>query len=294
MSSAFAEPQATDISNPDQQASAAQDLYLEVFINDASTKLIGNFKRLPDGRLATTPQELTEVGLKPVESAETPDGLVVLDKLPSVAFRVDEAGQRIFVTTTNEARSTKVINAEANQKEDRLKPTSSYGGVLNYSLFASSNSLTDRKDDLFQGISGSFDARIFSPYGTFSQSFLAGYSNNEFEEFRRLNTTWTYSDPKRMLTYRVGDFVSGGLSWTRPVYMGGVQIERNFALRPDLVTLPLPSFSGTAAVPSTLEVYTSERPTLRCNTRTGLSARRTAAVGSLSPTCVPMSAIQSQ
>ncbi len=231
-------------------------MYLEVFINDASTKLIGNFKRLPDGQLATTPEELTEVGLKPVESAETPDGLVVLDRLPSVGFRVDQAGQRIYVTTTNEARSTKIIDAGADEKEDRLDPSSSYGGVLNYSLFASSNSLTDREeDDIFQGISGSFDARIFSPYGTLSQSFIAGYSNDEFEPFRRLNTTWTYSDPKRMLTYRVGDFVSGGLPWTRPVFMGGVQIERNFALRPDLVTLPLPSFSGTAAVPSTLEVY---------------------------------------
>jgi len=59
-----------------------------------------------------------------------------------------------------------------------------------------------------------------------------------------------------MISYRAGDFVSGGLGWTRPVYLGGMQIQRNFSLRSDLVTLPMPVVSGSAAVPSTLEVHT--------------------------------------
>jgi outer membrane usher protein len=71
----------------------------------------------------------------------------------------------------------------------------------------------------------------------------------------RLDTTWTYKDPDRTLTYRAGDMISGGLSWTRPVHLGGIQIQRGFSIRPDLVTLPLPSFSGSAAVPSTVDVY---------------------------------------
>lgn len=256
VSSASSEPQAIDITNPQPATTTARDLYLEVFINDASTNLIGNFKQLPDGQLGVTPQELSEVGLKPVDTAKADDGLIVIDRLPSVSFRVDEAAQRIFIATTDDARQAKVIDADTQDKRDRLEPRSSFGGVLNYSLFASSNTLFDKEADLFQGISGSFDARLFSPYGTLSQSFLAGYSDNDFNRFRRLKTTWAYSDSNRMVTYRAGDIISGGLAWTRPVYLGGMQIERNFALRPDLVTLPLPSFSGTAAVPSTLEIYT--------------------------------------
>lgn len=94
-----------------------------------------------------------------------------------------------------------------------------------------------------------------------SQSFLAGFSDGEFDDVRRLNTTWSYSDVDRMMTYRAGDFTSGGLSWTRPVYLGGFQVQRNFKLRSDLVTMPLPSFKGTAAVPSTLEIYTQNSRT---------------------------------
>ena len=63
----MAQIQALDITDP--APAAERNLYLEVFINDASMKLIGNFKQLADGGLAATPEELTEVGLKPVDSA---------------------------------------------------------------------------------------------------------------------------------------------------------------------------------------------------------------------------------
>ncbi|MER9232535.1 fimbrial biogenesis outer membrane usher protein [Mesorhizobium sp. M0622] len=248
-----AEPQVVDSALP---PAGRRDLYLEVFINDVSTGLIGTFTEFADGGLAATPDELEQVGLKPVEDAIGNDGLVRLDRLPEVAFRIDEATQRLYVTTSNEGRAARVVDIRGTDKEDRLQPQSGYGGVLNYSLFASSNSFFDDDLDLFQGISGGFDARAFSPFGTLSQSFTAGYSDSEFGGLVRLNTTWNYSDPKRLMTYRAGDFISGGLSWTRPVYLGGVQAQRNFRLRSDLVTLPLPSFGGTAAVPSTLEVYT--------------------------------------
>ena len=39
-------------------------------------------------------------------------------------------------------------------------------------------------------------------------------------------------------------------------------MQRDFATRPDLVTLPLPSFSGSAAVPSTVDVYVNSVRTI--------------------------------
>ncbi|RUY32063.1 fimbrial biogenesis outer membrane usher protein, partial [Mesorhizobium sp. M7A.F.Ca.CA.001.13.2.1] len=212
----------TQIAEPAPDQTGRRDLYLEVFINDVSTELIGTFTQFPDGRLAATPDELKQVGLKPVDSANA-DGLVRLDQLPDVAFRIDEPTQRLFVTTTNEGRAARVVDVQAAEKGDRIQAQSGYGGVFNYSLFASSNSLVENRVDLFQGISGAFDARVFSPYGTLNQSFIAGYSDGEFGGFTRLNTTWSYSDPERMMTYRAGDFISGGLAWTRPVYLGGIQ-----------------------------------------------------------------------
>ncbi|ESW98986.1 fimbrial biogenesis outer membrane usher protein [Mesorhizobium sp. LSJC268A00] len=248
-------PAVTNLEQPASVLPAGRSLYLEVFINDVSTKLVGNFIEMPDGGLAAAPQELKEVGLKPPEDIADAGGLVRLDQLADVSFRIDEVAQRLYVTAANDSREARMLDLGL-RLQDRPAPQSGLGAVLNYSLFASSNTLFDKDVELFQGVSGGFDARVFSPYGTLSQSFIAGYSDGRLGGFTRLNTTWSYSDPDRLMTYRAGDFISGGLSWTRPVYLGGIQAQRNFHLRSDLVTLPLPSFGGTAAVPSTLEVYT--------------------------------------
>ncbi|MHC1548852.1 fimbria/pilus outer membrane usher protein [Phyllobacterium sp. K27] len=248
------EVDAVELSTP--QSVEARDLYLEVYINDEPTGLIGGFRQLPDGDLSAKPEELREVGLKPMDNALDADGSIRINRLANVEFRIEAETQRLYIYTDNAARSAKVIDANPRPEKERPKPQSGYGAVLNYSLFASTDDLMSSNVKPFQGVSGGFDARLFSPYGTLNQSFTANLSNGELEGVRRLNTTWSFSDPERLITYRAGDFISGGLPWTRPVFLGGMQIQRNFTLRSDLVTLPVPVLSGTAAVPSTLEVYT--------------------------------------
>lgn len=89
-----------------------------------------------------------------------------------------------------------------------------------------------------------------------------GRFNPDFDEkdvlgrdITRLDSAWRYTDPKRAITYQLGDGVSGGLGWASSWRFGGVQIRRNFGLRPDLVTAPVPSLAGTTSVPSTLDLY---------------------------------------
>lgn len=235
---------------------AERDLFLEVFINDVSTRVIAAFKEAPEGGLTAAADDLATAGLKPVAAALTADGRVRLDRLPGVTYRVDEATQQLRVTTSDAARVTRTIDARNKPQGEMLAPRANYGAVLNYALFAATGALKDLDFGRLDTFSGTFDARLFGPYGTLSQSFIAGRSGDWLDDVTRLNTTWSYSDPYRMMTYCVGDLVSGGLSWTRPVYLGGAQVQRNFGLRSDLVTTPLPSFAGSAAVPSTLEVYT--------------------------------------
>ncbi|MNF62267.1 Outer membrane usher protein FimD precursor [compost metagenome] len=58
-----------------------------------------------------------------------------------------------------------------------------------------------------------------------------------------------------MLTYEAGDLVSGALPWSSSVRLGGIQLSRDFGVRPDLVTYPLPQFAGEAAVPSSVDLF---------------------------------------
>ena len=108
--------------------------------------------------------------------------------------------------------------------------------------------------------SGLFDLRGFSPWGVVSTGLLAnagasfnGNGNGAYSAVR-LDSTYVYSDPETLRRYRLGDFITGGLGWTRPVRLGGAQINSDFSMRPDLVTFPLPSVEGSVAVPSTVDV----------------------------------------
>jgi outer membrane usher protein len=232
---------------------AGDPVQLEVFINDVPTQLIGAFVLLDDKRIASRQHELQDLGLNPKGHAE-PDKLVILDDLAGVSYRYQESSQRIYITAPDDMRVTKKYDLSNRTKTD-LPIQSGYGAVLNYDLFSSATSGQQKQLLAFSGASGTFDARFFSPYGTLSQSALLQSSLNDRFEALRLNTTYTYSDYESMRTYRAGDTINGGLAWTRPIRIGGLQVQRNFGLRPDLVTLPLPSARGTAAVPSTADIY---------------------------------------
>jgi len=167
------EPPADGVRLLNPSSEAGRDLQLEVFINDTSTELIGAFKQRPDGTLAATPDEAREVGLRPAQEAIGVDGLVTIDQLAGVSYRLDEAGQKLYVTATDAARAPRVIDVAPKSEEETLEPQSGYGGVLNYTLFASSEGAFLKDVAAFQGLSGVLDGRLFSPYGTLSQSLTA-------------------------------------------------------------------------------------------------------------------------
>src|SRR5712691_848912 len=237
-------------------AGAAEEprpLQLEVYVNDAPTQLIGAFVQLADRRIAATRSELAEVGLK-VPGSGSAGSLVVIDDVPDITYRYDEPAQKIFFRLADEQRLRRTYDVRGNS--DAIVPArTDYGSVLNYTLFASAARSPDSSAVAFSGANASLDARMFGPLGTLSQSAILGSTTTQGVDALRLDTAWTYSNPETLMTYRAGDTISGGLGWTRPIRLGGLQVQRNFALRPDLVTLPLPGFSGSAAVPSTVDVY---------------------------------------
>ncbi len=70
----------------------------------------------------------------------------------------------------------------------------------------------------------------------------------------RLDTAWSRDNPDAMRTLRFGDTITPYGSWARSVHIGGIQFGTNFATRPEQVTFPQPSITGTAAVPSALDI----------------------------------------
>ena len=104
------------------------------------------------------------------------------------------------------------------------------------------------------------EQRFFSPYGVLRNSGI--YSKTDFESsnqnsdgYRRYDTTWQYDDPVSVISFLAGDVITGSKNaWGSSVRLGGLQLQRNYGTRPDLITYPLPQFKGQAALPSTVDL----------------------------------------
>jgi outer membrane usher protein len=230
-------------------AVADEALLLEVLVNDYDTGKVGEFV-LRDGKLLARPSELRDLGFRvPDDAATTQDGLVAMSALPGVTSSLDKASQTLHATAADDRLLPALLQAGATGPGGKIE--SGTGAMLGYDIAGSQVGGQ-------HVASGLFDLRGFSPWGVVSTGVLTnvGASLNGTGTYSaiRLDSTYVYSDPESLRRYRLGDFITGGLSWTRPVRLGGAQVNSDFSMRPDLVTFPLPSVEGSVAVPSTVDV----------------------------------------
>ncbi len=249
-----------------------RELQLVVLVNGENSGFFESFVLDPlSNRLSIRRRDLTQVGVR------TPDGppeeRIFVDELPG-SFRYDAAQQRIDFILTDEQRLPRVYNALG--ERERPAPQANIGAVVNYSVLG--GSVRDRTTGVttFNDTNVMFDARAFSQWGVLTQTGLVGgnyfnqntYSNNN-QRYRRYDSSYVYADPDSTLTWRLGDTMSGGTAWSRPIRMAGAQVMRDFTLRSDIVTRPMPSISGTAAAPSTVDVLVNGIRTYSQNVSAG-------------------------
>jgi len=244
---------AQDLPLPDLKAveTVREDLQLEVWINGRNTGLVAAVVREGDGRLRMRADEMRAVGL-----AAPGMELVDLATIQGLSATYDDLGQRLMVTADIDQLAIQRFDLSV-RREAAGAPRQDVGAVLNY-IFSADGGQTDADDALGVDALGlALDGRVFGRFGTLSSSVSASHVGDE-TRIVRLDTTWSWYDPKRMLGLRGGDYINGGFAWTRPIRMAGFQIRRDFATRPDIVTMPSPRLAATAAAPSTLELYVND------------------------------------
>ncbi|XBS69708.1 fimbria/pilus outer membrane usher protein [Acerihabitans sp. KWT182] len=135
----------------------------------------------------------------------------------------------------------------------RHEALTSTGALLNYDIYGS------RIQHGAVNLSVWNEWRAFGGFGHFSSDGvldrLPSNPGSSPKHYMRYDTYWADQDEDRSLSWKVGDVITNALSWSGSVRIGGIQIARDFALRPDLVTYPLPSFAGRAAVPTTVDLF---------------------------------------
>ncbi|TXD97788.1 fimbrial biogenesis outer membrane usher protein [Psychrobacter frigidicola] len=240
-----------DSYNPDDDE-AGLDLYLDATLNGASAGLVHFYFR--DDQLWASVAILQQLGfIIPPDSPEP----IPLTSLPDLKIDYDARRQTVSLIAPLSILKldSTILNTRTNK---RPQPTASPGMLLNYNLYGNQN------QNSAKNLSAYTELRAFNALGVISSTALTtanrpadsdSNSSNWNSRTVRLDTSWSKSFPDKLITVRAGDILTGALSWTRSTRLGGLQIGTNFDLQPYRSTTPLPSFFGSATLPSAVELY---------------------------------------
>ncbi len=231
-------------------------LFLNISINSNPSEDLFSVKQSKDGKLYIRSGDLKTLRVKMDE--HIPDSQwVCINELKGIQFKYLENEQSLNLQVPSSMLSDYSVdlNGQSTTNTNLLKMKPLNAAILNYSLY---HTITN-DESIF---SGSAEGIFNSALGNFSSGVLYNGSNQNsysHEKWVRLESKWQYVDPEKVRIYTLGDFVSNSSDWGSSVRLAGFQWSSAYTQRGDIVTSALPQFSGSAALPSTLDLYVNQQ-----------------------------------
>lgn len=224
-------PQSIDVA-------ADQRLELELFVNGMRSGIIAAVAK-QGARFRLRTDDMRRAGLQ----LQTAEEALFVDSLEGVRADYDAPRQQLHLTVSPEYLPNQRIGRTAKKFEPAKYDL---GALLNYDVYVSGGEKAPTQASLWHEI------RVFGPVGAISTTgaLRSGRAGN----YVRFDTYWRWSDEQSMTTVEAGDIITRSLPWAPAVRLGGLQVSRDFSVRPDVVTYPLPEFAGSAALPSAVEL----------------------------------------
>ncbi|MDR0070588.1 fimbria/pilus outer membrane usher protein [Acinetobacter sp. 11520] len=253
-------PSIPEVPNSAHQAFGSDQGYIQLFLNisvnsNISKDLI-SIRQDQDRKLYIRSRDLKTLRLKMDE--HIPDNQwVCINDLNGIQFKYLENDQSLNLKVPSNMLTGYSVDLNGQQVTSpqllKMKPLNA--AILNYSLY---NTITN-DENVFSGTAeGIFNSAI----GNFSSGVLYNGSNEtsySHEKWVRLESKWQYVDPEKIRIYTLGDFISNSPDWGSSVRLAGFQWSSAYSQRGDIVTSALPQFSGSAALPSTLDLYVNQQ-----------------------------------
>ena len=240
----------------DGQEHTFTQLFLNISINSNTSEDLFSVKQSKDEKLYIRSSDLKALRLKMDE--HVPDSQwVCINELKGIQFKYLENEQSLNLQVPASMLSDYSVDltGQPTTNTNLLKMKPLNAAILNYSMY---HTITN-DESVF---SGSAEAIFNSALGNFSSGVLYNGSNENsysHEKWVRLESKWQYVDPEKVRIYTLGDFISNSSDWGSSVRLAGLQWSSAYTQRGDIVTSALPQFSGSAALPSTLDLYVNQQ-----------------------------------
>lgn len=224
-----------------------QTIMLALFINQMdSGQLIP--VEIDDEHYWIQGRDLRQAG---IEKAPFGNERIEIGACPGASATIDHRLQRLMLDIPPAWLPDQAISAFNNPT--RVPAQVSPGILLNYDLYL------NRVNHHNERLNTWSEIRYFGPGGALSTDGIirtgSGARGANSDAYLRYDTYWTNEDEDHSVSWTIGDQVTPSLAWSNSVRIGGIGIGKDFSIRPDIITYPLPSFSGESAVPSTLDLF---------------------------------------
>lgn len=182
-----------------------------------------------------------------------PEEWVQIDQQKDIQTSYSANNQQILLTMPSHWLPEQQLGKDYWYK--RTPAQSGIGFLNNYDVYVYKPHNQSRSLNIFT------EQRFFSPWGSLKNtgnysSLKNTVTNQKENNYLRFDTNWQFDSENNIATLEIGDIYSATKnSWTQSVRLGGIQLRRNFSIRPDLITYPLPQFTGQAALPSTVDLF---------------------------------------
>jgi outer membrane usher protein len=228
-----------------------QSLFITIEVN---TKIISGIfyaEKFTDGRIIL------------VESAWTASNLNVsgprfamrfglfgydIRSLKGTNYELDLYSQVIKINAPSHSFGITDFTNEVNSSHSFYK--SPPGVYINYDLAAKRTNSKQSYNAFLEGI-------VFDNYGSLVSSVFHRESSsitNDQSTTLRAETYFQKDMPSSMEKLIIGDSVSNAGSWSRPVRFGGMTWSTDFSLNSGFISTAAPSITGSAALPSTIDI----------------------------------------
>ncbi|QNX13677.1 fimbrial biogenesis outer membrane usher protein [Acinetobacter seifertii] len=239
-----------------EQENNFTQLFLNISINSNASEDLFSVKQSKDEKLYIRSGDLKTLRIKIDE--HIPDSQwVCINELKGIQFKYLENEQSLNLQVPASMLSDYSVDltGQPTTNTNLLKMKPLNAAILNYSMY---HTITN-DESIF---SGSAEGIFNSAIGNFSSGVLYNGSNENsysHDKWVRLESKWQYVDPEKVRIYTLGDFISNSSDWGSSVRLAGLQWSSAYTQRGDIVTSALPQFSGSAALPSTLDLYVNQQ-----------------------------------
>lgn len=227
-----------------------QQLYLLLIINQVSTGRIIPVQQ--KGELFyVQASDINNFIEKPIKKD---DEQIELNAIEGLQFTYQAHTQRLLLSIPPAWLKTQMVEPNALSFTPAVSGT---GALVNYNFYSYKNRNYSWQHSLWH------EARLFTPHAVIRSTGLLRHQrqypyNKKHTQYIRYDTSLEHNNQNTMQSYQFGDFITRTPAWANATRLGGLQISKNFGLRPDLITYPLPAFSGQVEVPTVVDVFLNE------------------------------------